>query len=107
LAPHRGPNRVTVLERILAMPFDSVRKQETIHDYRKHETDTGSTEVQVALLTRRINELQAHFKQHPKDHAGRRGLLKMVGQRRRLLAYIKRRDVEGYRALIKSLGLRK
>ena len=78
-----------------------------ITDYRLHESDTGSSDVQVALLTQRINELTEHFKTHTKDHHGRRGLLKMVGQRRRLLDYLKRRDIDRYRQLIERLGLRK
>jgi small subunit ribosomal protein S15 len=78
-----------------------------INDYRAHEGDTGSPEVQVALLTNRINELTEHFKTHKKDHHGRRGLLKMVGRRRRLLAYVKGKDVERYRSLIQRLGLRR
>lgn len=82
-------------------------KEEIIKEYRAHEGDTGSTDVQVALLTNRINELTGHFKTHLKDHHGRRGLLKLVGQRRRLLDYLKRRDAERYRQLIERLGLRK
>ncbi len=82
-------------------------KSEIIEEYRVHDTDTGSSEVQVALLTHRINELTEHFKTHKKDHHGRRGLLKMVGRRRRLLAYLKQQDVERYRQTIKRLGLRK
>jgi small subunit ribosomal protein S15 len=78
-----------------------------IRDYRVHETDTGSTDVQVALLTQRINELTEHFKTHTKDHHGRRGLLKLVGQRRRLLDYLKRKDSDRYRQLIERLGIRK
>ncbi len=78
-----------------------------IEEYRTHETDTGSSEVQVALLTQRINELTEHFKTHKKDHHGRRGLLKMVGRRRRLLDYLKGRSPEKYQELIKRLGLRK
>lgn len=74
--------------------------------YRQHETDTGSTRVQVALLTERINSLTEHFRTHAKDHHGRRGLLKMVGTRRRLLTYLKRSDLPSYRALIEELGLR-
>ncbi|MBM4187449.1 MAG: 30S ribosomal protein S15 [Gemmatimonadetes bacterium] len=72
----------------------------------RHETDTGSTKVQVALLTERINSLTDHFRTHPKDHHGRRGLLKMVGQRRRLLTYLRNTDLTTYRALINDLGLR-
>ena len=74
--------------------------------YRLHETDTGSARLQVALLTERINSLTDHFRTHPKDHHGRRGLLKMVGLRRRLLTYLRRNDLEIYRALIQELGLR-
>lgn len=89
------------------MPQTPLLKDQIIGDYRQHDTDTGSTDVQVALLTHRINELTEHFKTHTKDHHGRRGLLKMVGQRRRLLDYLKRTDVERYRQLIERLGLRK
>jgi small subunit ribosomal protein S15 len=71
-----------------------------------HDADTGSTKVQVAALTGRINHLTDHFRTHAKDHHGRRGLLKMVGQRRRLLDYLKRTDLEGYRSVIQDLGLR-
>ena len=81
-------------------------KSPTIEKHRTHETDTGSTRVQVAVLTERINYLTDHFRAHKKDHHGRRGLLKMVGKRRRLLDYMKRTDVEGYRQLIQELGLR-
>ena len=89
------------------MPQTKEIKEKVITDYRLHESDTGSTDVQVALLTQRINELTEHFKTHTKDHHGRRGLLKMVGQRRRLLDYLKRRDGSRYRQLIERLGLRK
>jgi len=82
-------------------------KQGIIEQYRVHEGDTGSPEVQVALLTNRITELTEHFKTHTKDHHGRRGLLKMVGRRRRLLDYLKGQDLERYRATIERLGLRK
>lgn len=82
-------------------------KSEIVEKYRVHDTDTGSPEVQVALLTHRINELTEHFKVHKKDHHGRRGLLKLVGRRRRLLAYLQQQDVERYRQTIKRLGLRK
>jgi small subunit ribosomal protein S15 len=74
--------------------------------YQQHATDTGSTKVQIAGLTARINELTEHFRAHAKDHHGRRGLLKMVGKRRRLLDYLKRTDVTGYRQVIQDLGLR-
>jgi len=82
-------------------------KTKIIADYRVHDGDTGSPDVQVALLTQRINELTEHFKVHAKDHHGRRGLLKLVGRRRRLLTYLKRKDLERYRSLIERLGLRK
>lgn len=78
-----------------------------IEQYRTHESDTGSPEVQVALLTNRITELTEHFKTHSKDHHGRRGLLKLVGRRRRLLDYLKGQDLERYRSTIERLGLRK
>ena len=79
----------------------------TIAEHRLHESDTGSTEVQVALLTERINHLTEHLKVHKKDHHSRRGLLMLVGRRRRLLDYVKDNDVERYRALIARLGLRR
>ncbi len=82
-------------------------KAKVIAEYRIDEKDTGSPEVQVALLTTRINELAIHFKAHPHDHHSRRGLMKMIGQRRNLLAYLQKKDVERYRALITKLGLRK
>ena len=83
------------------------KKSAIIAEYGRKAGDTGSPEVQVAILTARINELQDHFNQHPKDHHSRRGLLKMVGKRRNLLAYLKSKDVERYRSLIEKLGLRK
>lgn len=89
------------------MPLAQEKKQEIIKDVRLKEEDTGSPEVQVALLTERINYLTEHFKSHPKDHHSRRGLLKMVGRRRRLLGYLQKTDNERYRALISKLGLRK
>ena len=82
-------------------------KQELISKHGRDGRDTGSTEVQVAMLTRRINELTEHLRTHPKDHYSRRGLLKLVGRRRRFLDYLQRKDLEGYRALIKELGLRR
>jgi small subunit ribosomal protein S15 len=85
------------------MPYD---KQGVLEKYRLSENDTGSARVQVALLTERINSLTDHFRTHPKDHHGRRGLLKMVGTRRRLLTYLRNTDLETYRALIQELGLR-
>jgi len=89
------------------MPLDNGARQQTIESYRLHESDTGSPEVQVALLTQRINYLTQHFKIHKKDHHSRRGLLKLVGRRRRLLDYLRRSDVERYRKVVASLGLRK
>lgn len=83
------------------------KKEQIIKDYGRTAGDTGSPEVQIAILTARINELTEHFKVNPKDHHSRRGLLKMVGQRRGLLAYLKKVDIERYRTLIERLGLRK
>ena len=83
------------------------KKAAIMKEYARTEGDTGSPEVQVAILTARINELTDHFKANPKDHHSRRGLLKMVGKRRNLLAYLKSKDVERYRSLIEKLGLRK
>jgi small subunit ribosomal protein S15 len=84
----------------------AVDKNDVIKKYQLHENDRGSAPVQVALLTARINDLRAHFDTHVKDHHGRRGLLKMVGKRRRLLEYLKQTDVTRYRELINDLGLR-
>ncbi len=84
-----------------------LEKQEIMKEYATHEGDTGSPEVQVAVLTKRINDLNAHLKEHPHDHHSRRGLLKMVGHRRNLLKYLAQVDIERYRALVKKLGLRK
>jgi small subunit ribosomal protein S15 len=85
----------------------AVRKNEIIEKYKTHESDTGSSEVQIALLTARIQYLTEHFKIHQKDHHSRQGLLKLVGQRRSLLDYLKKKDIQKYRALIKELGIRK
>ena len=87
--------------------MDAIRKQELIKQYGRHEGDTGSPEVQVAVLTARIQELTEHLKQNPKDHHSRRGLLMMVGQRRGLLNYLAAQDIERYRAIIAQLGLRR
>jgi small subunit ribosomal protein S15 len=89
------------------MPQDADVKKDVISKYRLHESDTGSSEVQVALLSQRIEYLTEHFKTHKKDHHSRRGLLKLVGQRRRLLDYLKRTSVERYRTVVTSLSLRK
>lgn len=82
-------------------------KAQVVEDYKTHEGDTGSPEVQVALLTARINDLNGHLQIHKKDHHSRRGLLKLVGQRRRLLTYLKKKDINRYRELIQRLSLRK
>jgi small subunit ribosomal protein S15 len=89
------------------MPLESDAKKAIIEEYATHPGDTGSPEVQVAMLTQRINQLTEHLRRHPKDHYSRRGLLKLVGRRRRFLNYLQRKDLEGYRALIKELGLRR
>ena len=89
------------------MAIDQTQKNEIIKQYARHDGDTGSPEVQIAVLTARIRELTDHLKEHPKDHHSRRGMLKMIGQRRGLLDYLKRKDLEGYRALIAKLGIRK
>jgi small subunit ribosomal protein S15 len=87
--------------------LDAEKRGSIIGSYRLHDKDTGSPEVQIALLSARIEYLTNHFKMHKKDHHSRRGLLKLVGQRRRLLDYLKNKDVERYRAIIQRLGLRK
>ena len=89
------------------MSITKEKKQEIVKKFGKDEKNTGSTEVQIALLTERINHLTEHFKVHKKDFAGQRGLLRLVGKRRNLLAYLRDNDLEGYRALIAELGLRK
>jgi small subunit ribosomal protein S15 len=88
------------------MAYNKEVKDQVIAKFKKHDSDSGSPEVQIALLTARINHLTEHFKTHKKDYHSRRGLLKMVGQRKRLLNYLKRKDLESYRSLIKDLGLR-
>ncbi|QOX62575.1 30S ribosomal protein S15 [Anoxybacterium hadale] len=87
--------------------IDQIKKAQIIEDYKTKEGDTGSPEVQIAILTYRINDLNEHLKIHKKDHHSRRGLLKMVGQRRNLLNYLKNKDLDRYRDLIARLGLRK
>jgi len=89
------------------MNLTKEEKQEVIKKYGDNEKDSGKAEVQIALLTARINKLTAHFNEHKKDHASRRGLMMMVGKRRRLLDYISRKDIERYRSIIKELKLRK
>ena len=85
----------------------NAEKQQIMKEYARSEGDTGSPEVQIAVLTKRINDLTEHLKVHKKDHHSRRGLLKMVGHRRNLLAYLQKKDIERYRAIVASLGLRK
>ncbi len=89
------------------MPLSNEMKREIIEENKLHDGDTGSSEVQVALLTRRIEELTEHFKSHKKDHHSRVGLLKLVGRRRRLLNYLQANEVERYRGIVKKLGLRR
>jgi len=89
------------------MTLTAEEKQEIVTRFGSSETDTGKTEVQIALLTRRINHLTEHLREHKHDHHSRRGLLMLVGRRRRFLNYLQRKDLEGYRALVRELGLRK
>ncbi len=89
------------------MPLSGEEKLAIIEEFRSHDKDTGSAEVQIAILSKRIDELTEHLKVHKKDHHSRRGLLKMVGRRRRLLDYLKEKDMERYRELIERLGLRR
>ncbi len=89
------------------MVLQAEQKQEIINKFRGHEKDTGSTEVQIALLTERIKYLTEHFKAHKKDHHSRRGLIKIVNQRRKLLDYLKQKNVDGYKSILKELKLRK
>lgn len=89
------------------MPLSKDQKTDVIGKFRTHDSDTGSAEVQIALLTQRITYLTEHFKSHEKDHHSRRGLLKLVGRRRRLLNYLQKRDFEKYRSVIQELGIRK
>lgn len=89
------------------MALQKTERDEVVEEYRLHETDTGSPEVQIALLSERISVLTEHLREHPHDHHSRRGLFKMVGRRRRLLRYLAKEDVERYRTLIQRLGLRR
>ena len=89
------------------MPVPTEKKQSLIDQYRLHDKDTGSPEVQIALLTERINGLTEHFKTHSKDHHSRRGLLKLIGQRRGLIDYLRKSDTERYRSIIEKLGIRR
>lgn len=90
----------------MATDLSGFEKDDIVEQFRRHENDTGSPEVQIALLTARIQQLTTHLQQHRKDHHSRRGLLKMVGQRRRLLRYLRNEDITRYRELVKTLGLR-
>ena len=92
---------------VIIMALSALEKNEIVKEFGKTETDTGSSEVQVALLTANINKLQGHFGDHKKDHHSRRGLIRMVNQRRKLLDYLKSKDLKGYSELIKKLGLRR
>src|SRR5687767_2111805 len=105
--PRRMPIRTTERLSVPRMALLKEEKAQIISDNARGDNDTGSPEVQVAVLSRRISELTEHLKTHPKDHHSRRGLLRMVGRRRRLLEYLRREDVERYRALIGKLGLRR
>jgi small subunit ribosomal protein S15 len=110
VGPHAQPDKISAVpgpfvEESVALTKD--RKTELIDSYRTHEADTGSPEVQVAILSERINYLTEHFKTHAKDHHSRRGLLMLVGRRRRLLDYVKTKDVQRYAQLIKRLNIRK
>jgi len=102
-----SPDGFHELRKLESMSLNTVQKAEIVKANGRGAADTGSPEVQVALLTARINELTPHFKTHAKDHHGRRGLLKMVNQRKRLLSYLKDKDADRYTALIQKLGLRK
>jgi small subunit ribosomal protein S15 len=102
-----GIVRLTILKGGEHMAIDKVKKQTIINDYKLHEGDTGSPEVQIALLSTRINYLTEHFKTHKKDHHSRRGLLKLVSQRRKLLDYLKKSDKERYEKVIERLEIRK
>jgi small subunit ribosomal protein S15 len=91
----------------LRMPLDVERKKTVIEQFRVHEGDTGSPEVQIALITERVNSLTEHFKQHAKDHHSRRGLLMLIGKRRGLLEYLRKKDLERYRVITEKLGIRR
>lgn len=105
--PSPTEERISGMEREASLVLSKDKKQEVISKFRQHDTDSGSPEVQIALLTERIEYLTEHFKTHKKDHHSRRGLLKLVGRRRRLLDYLKTNKVDRYRTIVKELGLRK
>src|SRR6476620_8690785 len=104
---HPVPGVATDTESVDPMASAEMAKQETITEHRLHESDTGSPEVQIALLSKRISHLTEHLKTHPKDHHSRRGLLMLVGRRRRMLDYVRSIDVNRYREIIQKLGLRR
>jgi small subunit ribosomal protein S15 len=106
-AADKGPRGPINQKEVVKVVLSSDAKSELIIKFQRKEGDTGSPEVQIAILSERIRYLTEHFKVHAKDHHSRRGLLKLVGQRRRLLNYLKRKDIERYRAVIKELGIRK
>jgi small subunit ribosomal protein S15 len=101
------PHPTAVPEEVVVVPLSTDRKSDTIRTFKTHDTDTGSPEVQIALLTRTIEQLTEHFKIHKKDHHSRQGLLRMVGKRRRLLDYLRRKDIDRYQKIITQLGIRK
>jgi small subunit ribosomal protein S15 len=103
----RAETAETLIEQEGTLPLTKETKQEIVGKHGRSGADTGSPQVQIALLTSRINQLTEHLRAHPKDHYSRRGLLKLVGRRRRLLQYLQKRDLEGYRTLIQELGLRR
>jgi small subunit ribosomal protein S15 len=105
--PSRRAGAAETSRREVLVTLTKEDKLEIISKHGRGESDTGSAQVQIALLTNRINQLTEHLRAHPKDHYSRRGLLKLVGRRRRFLNYLQRKDIEGYRALIKELGLRR
>jgi small subunit ribosomal protein S15 len=103
----QGTSALSLVKEVIQMSVADIKKSEIVTQFQRAQGDTGSPEVQVALLTARINELTGHFKAHVKDHHSRRGLLRMVSRRRKLLDYLKGRNPDSYRALIEKLGLRK
>jgi small subunit ribosomal protein S15 len=104
---YAGLQAIIMKKEVYRMAITQERKKQLIEEFKIHENDTGSPEVQIAILTENIQNLTEHLRDHKKDHHSRRGLLKMVGQRRRLLAYLKKKDVQRYSALIERLGLRR
>lgn len=107
LIARQGASVLSPVQEVIIMSVADIKKSDIVSQFQRAQGDTGSPEVQVALLTARINELTGHFKEHKKDHHSRRGLLRMVSRRRKLLDYLKGRNPDAYRALIEKLGLRK